>query len=58
VETVALVGEAGFTGACSCFQGIVLPSTERFQLPRIQVHDCGGEEFARSIWRWFNGRVF
>lgn len=55
VETVTLVREAGFTSACSCFPGMVQPSTERFQLPRVQVHDCDGEDFARSMWRWFNG---
>jgi peptidoglycan/xylan/chitin deacetylase (PgdA/CDA1 family) len=54
-ETVGLVREAGYTGACLCCPGVVQPSTERFQLPRIHVYDCDGEAFAKSLWRWFYG---
>ena len=52
-ETAHIVREAGFTCACSALAGLVGPSTDRFQLPRMQVMDCDGEKFARQLSRWF-----
>jgi peptidoglycan/xylan/chitin deacetylase (PgdA/CDA1 family) len=50
-ETVALVKAAGFECACSNFEGCATSKTDWFQLPRVYVHDCGGELFLKQIWR-------
>jgi peptidoglycan/xylan/chitin deacetylase (PgdA/CDA1 family) len=55
-ETVGLVEEAGFTGACSNIGGLVCNASDRFQLPRFHVQDWDGEEFSRQLSRWFDGR--
>jgi peptidoglycan/xylan/chitin deacetylase (PgdA/CDA1 family) len=52
-ETVALVREAQFRCACSAFGGAVERSTDQFQIPRFQVEDWDGEEFAKWLWQWF-----
>jgi peptidoglycan/xylan/chitin deacetylase (PgdA/CDA1 family) len=54
VQTIALVREAGFTCACSNFPGRVTLSTDAFQLPRLQVEDWEGEEFAQQLVGWFD----
>jgi peptidoglycan/xylan/chitin deacetylase (PgdA/CDA1 family) len=50
-EALALVrGE--FLCACSTSEGAVRRRTDRFRLPRFQVADCDGDEFARRLSRW------
>ena len=51
----ALVRQVGFACACSTSANIVWWHTDRFQLPRVQVEDWDGEEFANRLSRWFNG---
>jgi peptidoglycan/xylan/chitin deacetylase (PgdA/CDA1 family) len=53
-QTVGIVREAGYSCACSTQADVVRLSTERFQLPRVEVQDCNGEEFARQLSRWFS----
>jgi peptidoglycan/xylan/chitin deacetylase (PgdA/CDA1 family) len=53
MATVNVVREAGFECACSTIFGSVRGYADRFQLPRIEVQGCDGEEFARKLSRWF-----
>jgi len=53
-ETVSIVRQAGFTAACSNFAGVVGHSTDRFQIPRVNVPDCDGDMFARQLASWFD----
>jgi peptidoglycan/xylan/chitin deacetylase (PgdA/CDA1 family) len=53
-ETAALVREAEFTCACTSMFDIVRRHTDRFQLPRIEVRDWDGEEFARRLSNWLH----
>ena len=55
VETAGIVREAGFARACSTRAGLVELSTDPFRLPRVQVQDWDGDEFARRLSRWFDG---
>ena len=48
-ESVALVQEAGYSIACTNISGVVDRTTDLFQLPRVHIHDCGGEEFANRL---------
>lgn len=48
-ETVALVKRSAFTSACSSRKGLVNPDTDSFQLPRIQIGNWNGQEFARRM---------
>jgi hypothetical protein len=48
-ETIAIVREAGFAIACTNVAGIVEPGTDRFQLPRLHVHDWDGDTFSRQL---------
>jgi peptidoglycan/xylan/chitin deacetylase (PgdA/CDA1 family) len=52
-ETVSIVRQAGFDYACAAYPGAVNRKADIFQLPRMQVADCDGEEFARRLSRWF-----
>ncbi|MEK6288854.1 MAG: polysaccharide deacetylase family protein [Acidobacteriota bacterium] len=55
-ETVAIVREAGYTCACSTVVNPVESGADPFQLPRIEVHDWNGEEFAEQLSRWLQVR--
>lgn len=52
-ETISIVRQAGFDYACAAFPGAVNREADIFQLPRMQVDDCDGKEFARRLSRWF-----
>lgn len=54
-ETVALAREVGFDCACSTIPSKVKRNIDCFQLPRVEVQDWDGEEFARQLSRWFYG---
>jgi peptidoglycan/xylan/chitin deacetylase (PgdA/CDA1 family) len=51
-ETVAITREAGFDYACSNVEGLLRRSTDRFQLPRYQVHGQDGDELASLLSGW------
>jgi peptidoglycan/xylan/chitin deacetylase (PgdA/CDA1 family) len=53
-DTVRLVREAGFARACSSIADSVRGSTDPFRLPRIEVHDCDGDEFVRRLSPWLS----
>jgi peptidoglycan/xylan/chitin deacetylase (PgdA/CDA1 family) len=52
-ETVDLVRQAGFACACSGISGVVLHSSDPFQLPRVYARNCSGEKLAKQLGRWF-----
>jgi peptidoglycan/xylan/chitin deacetylase (PgdA/CDA1 family) len=52
-ETMALVRAAGFSCACSTVKAVVWRESDRFQLPRCDGKDWGGEEFERQLFTWF-----
>ncbi len=54
-ESVKAVKQAGFSCACSNFEGKVGWWTNQFQLPRFLVRNWGGEEFASRLLRFFHG---
>jgi peptidoglycan/xylan/chitin deacetylase (PgdA/CDA1 family) len=51
-ETVGMVREAGFLCACSNFPGVLTPRTSLYEIPRLQVYDCDGEQFERLLDNW------
>jgi peptidoglycan/xylan/chitin deacetylase (PgdA/CDA1 family) len=53
-ETVELAREAGFACACSTVEDTVWWRKDRFLLPRFQVHNWNGQEFAQQLLRWFD----
>jgi peptidoglycan/xylan/chitin deacetylase (PgdA/CDA1 family) len=52
-ETVSLVRDAGFACACSTTPTLVTTDSELFELPRLQVKDWDGDEFAYQLSQWF-----
>ena len=48
-ETVELVRQAGYRGACANVPGAIIPDQDAYQLPRLFVHDWDGDEFARRL---------
>jgi peptidoglycan/xylan/chitin deacetylase (PgdA/CDA1 family) len=52
-ETLTLVKEAGFARACSTISTGVRQKSDRFQLPRVEILNWDGEEFARRLSKWF-----
>ena len=53
-QTRAIVQEAGFSYACSTVGDVAWRGSDHFQLPRFQVEDWDGEEFASRLSRWFH----
>jgi peptidoglycan/xylan/chitin deacetylase (PgdA/CDA1 family) len=53
-ETVSLVRDCGFDYACTTSVGVVDQKAGRFQLPRVQVQDMDGDDFARLISQWLD----
>lgn len=52
-ETAALAREVGFAYACSTIHSELRRNTDCFQLPRVEIQDWDGEEFARQLTKWF-----
>jgi peptidoglycan/xylan/chitin deacetylase (PgdA/CDA1 family) len=52
-ETVALVREAGFVGACSNHLGVVKPWTDGFRVPRNIVRNWDAETFKAKLEGYF-----
>lgn len=51
-DSPALVREAGFVRACATRRGVVRPDSDCFALPRVQVKDWHGKEFAAWLTHW------
>jgi peptidoglycan/xylan/chitin deacetylase (PgdA/CDA1 family) len=51
--TPLLLEEAGFECACSTGDKVVHAGASVFELPRMMVEDCDGDEFARLLATWF-----
>ena len=52
-QTVPLLRKADFTYACSTIVDSVWRYSDRFQLPRIEVKDWDGDQFAQWLLQWF-----
>jgi glycosyltransferase involved in cell wall biosynthesis len=48
-ETVALVRQAGFLGACTTVEGVVRPASDPWQLPRVIVRDWDGRTLLAQL---------
>jgi peptidoglycan/xylan/chitin deacetylase (PgdA/CDA1 family) len=48
-DTIAILKNTGFQGACCNFSGVVEEQTDPFQLPRLFVHDWDADEFRRRL---------
>ncbi|MEB3181389.1 MAG: polysaccharide deacetylase family protein [Nostocaceae cyanobacterium] len=53
-QTLSLIREAGIEYACSTEENTVWRDSDRFQLPRFQVHNWNGEKFTQQLLRWFH----
>lgn len=52
-ETINAVKDAGFEYACSTSASLVAEGSDSYQLPRFQVGDWNGDEFAAQLQTWF-----
>jgi peptidoglycan/xylan/chitin deacetylase (PgdA/CDA1 family) len=52
-QTVEAVRANGFAFACSNFGGLVIRSSNRFELPRFQPMDWDGDHFADVVGGWY-----
>jgi peptidoglycan/xylan/chitin deacetylase (PgdA/CDA1 family) len=52
-DTITLIKEAGIACACSVQAASVRQQSDCFQLPRFEVQDWNGGEFADRLLRWF-----
>ena len=50
--TCALVREAGYTRACTTIAARVRRRTDRYRIPRFQVQDWNGHDFATTVESW------
>ena len=53
-QTADIVRETGFSCAFSTVADIVRLSSDRFQLPRFEVQDWDGDQFAGQLSRWLS----
>lgn len=52
--TKSILRECRFSRACSNFGGCASDSTDEFDLRRVAVHNCSGEEFRSRLFQWLN----
>jgi len=52
-DTVAVVRQAGFTGACTTRAAAVTSDSALLELPRFQAEDWTGAEFSRRLTQWW-----
>jgi peptidoglycan/xylan/chitin deacetylase (PgdA/CDA1 family) len=48
-ETVTILKDAGYGCSCSTLDGIVFAGSDLYQLPRVDIKDWDGDEFARHL---------
>ena len=44
-----IVRDAGFRCACTTFKALLASDTNRFEIPRLQMHEYNGPEFDRVL---------
>lgn len=52
-DTISVVRDAGFNYACACLDRTVRLDSDRYALPRVDVFDWDGDEFAQELDVWF-----
>lgn len=53
-ETVTLLEQAGFLCACTTVEETLWQANNRYEIPRFDAVNCSGENFEKSILRWFS----
>lgn len=53
LETKQIAAETGYSCAASNIAEVVWPGTDRFEIPRLLVRDCGGDYFSKWLREWF-----
>jgi peptidoglycan/xylan/chitin deacetylase (PgdA/CDA1 family) len=48
-ETAEIIRDAGYHCACTTLKGLLASDTNRFEIPRLQMHECNGPEFDRML---------